>query len=263
MSTTFGIKTNSGPDSIVLASDTQFSIDDGNSTQKTIGSKIRVEGEYVIAVTGDMVKLVDRFFSYLGGRTSPKNFIRDALRNKRHPIFENMPANPVLAAIEAGYFPELALVNSDYYMREYDKKSFEEISDGLIELIIATRNPSLGLYLVDSFGRVSSSSNSIDYLVSGSGTEIVQTYMDEGGYQSDPIINIEVREDKIALPVAISLAIGAIKKASRDRDTGGPIDLVVVTQEAIETHGQEIRRYLAEAEREIYQRIVGKYSQDS
>ena len=259
MSTIFGIKTNSGQDAVVLATDTQLTIDYGSSKRKIIEPKMRVEEYYALAYTGTKTKLVERFFSYVNGRTTPKNFIKEALGNKNHPIFLNLPKNPVQAAIEAGYFPELALVNSDRYSDIHDEKGYEEIFEDLIELIIANRNP-LGLYRVDSLGRVKSSTQNIEFLAAGSGSGIAQTYIDESEYKEGQIIGVEIRDDKITIPIAVSLSIGAIKKASKDMDTGGSIDLVVLTEDKIYTHGQEIRKFLAEAEREIYQKIIGQYS---
>ncbi|MBI2105998.1 hypothetical protein HYT56_04140 [Candidatus Woesearchaeota archaeon] len=262
MTTVLGIKTNSGIDSVILVSDTQHTIDYGDFERKTIGGKIRVGENHAIAFTGNSEKFVERFSSYISGRTSAKNFVKEIFKGKVHPLFSDLPKDPIKLAIEAGFFPELSFTNSAYYRSQENESNGKEVFDYFTELILAVNKPDLGLYYVDGFGNLSSSSYGIEYLVAGSGREIVQTYIDEEEFRNDPAIKEEFSEDRITTPLAMKLAIGGLRKATKDGSTGGPIDLVVVTADSINVHGSEIRRSLDVAEREIYQKIVTKYLTD-
>jgi len=68
MTTILGIKTGSEEEGIILATDTQINLYDGEThTGKLISSKIRTGKNYAMAFSGNMDKYLEAFFSYIAG----------------------------------------------------------------------------------------------------------------------------------------------------------------------------------------------------
>lgn len=130
--------------------------------------------------------------------------------------------------IRDGIFPQLKELNLN---RWGDRIPDMDFSNGLL---LATRfgnNPSL--YTCWPLGRVEPRA----YTSIGSGSQYAIEFIGESGKIIPGRINVEE---------AIDLTVGALDKASQDIYTGG-LDLVIVSPEKIQSHGEQIRRVVAEA----------------
>jgi hypothetical protein len=188
----------------------------------------------------------------LNGEIKPKtdadNLILGLIRRTEDP-------KPLINAIAEGYLPELALTNR-YLLR---RTAGEEDSD-TVELILATNDPIVELYHVNPFGDIRKVKTSdLDYVCLGTGSELVKTYINEEQYEQDPLLKGKIKLDNVTIPLAIRLAICALKIASKDASTGGFVDLAVVRHGSIESHGKSIRGAIETAEEEAYGKIIKVY----
>jgi len=171
--------------------------------------------------------------------------------------------NPVQTAVERRQFFEFMLLNGAYIRRESEKTDEpEELYNDLTELVIASNKPSIELFLVNSYGSLSKSSDSesVDYVTSGTGSKIVKEYIDSGEYERDSIVKEKINLDAITTSSAVWLAIGALKRALQDAKTGGHIELVVVKPDFIQSFGDKVRKDLSKAEEESYQEIADMFT---
>jgi len=160
--------------------------------------------------------------------------------------------DPIGEAIKTKYFAEVALLNRFYSKREEDTVD-------ATSLILATQEP-LGLYRVDSYGNVieSSGSDGLEYFCSG-GAEAAEKYFDEEQYDDDPTIPMKISLDNITIPIALRLAVSAIKKqGAEDVDTNSFVDRAVVTKEHIKLY--RIKRVVEKAADRDYEETENKYA---
>jgi 20S proteasome alpha/beta subunit len=270
MTTIVGIKTNSGPESIVLATDTQFTwYKEGIRQSKDEIFKLRVGDEYALAFAGNIDKNLSAFLNYVDGKRSFEsylNFVIPSHKKKNVEYFKKIipflfkrEEHPIKEATENWYFPEFNILNT-FVLRGDEDSDLEQLA----ELVIAKRNP-LGLYQVDVFGNISESdpANDIEYIALGSGSEIVENYIDDEQYKEGRKNPLKINYDDLNLESAIDLAIGALKKAMKDTDTGGIIDLAIVDEKEVIHYGPLIKSKIQKAERDAYKEIKNKYVEDS
>lgn len=173
------------------------------------------------------------------------------LRTLLQPGVERL--DPVERAIRDRFFRELLIVNRYYASRGGDMAEAPE-------LLLATSKPEVQLYHVDPFGNVSTvpQSDEIDFFCLGSGSKIVKAYISENQYQEDPNIPQQFREerirpDNITLPLACWMAYSALRRASKDVNTGGYINWVVIADDQIINCGANIKGKMADFERTAIQ----------
>ncbi|MBI2110492.1 hypothetical protein HYT51_01810, partial [Candidatus Woesearchaeota archaeon] len=134
------------------------------------------------------------------------------------------------------------------------------------EIILAVNRPALELYHVDPYGNVNpvSTSEDLEYICLGSGSELAEGYIDEQDYKEDSYIPEKIRKegislDNVTIPIAGWLVINALRKARKDARTGGIIDIAVVTHDRIETIEPILRKRIEELEQEEYSEFLNKY----
>ncbi|MFH1682716.1 MAG: hypothetical protein ABIA37_02875 [Candidatus Woesearchaeota archaeon] len=202
------------------------------------------------------------FFGYLKEKTLPSTELEKYLTSFLEAVMQ-VKEDPVEEAVRTGYFKELAFLN-----RFYTKRAMEE-EEETVELILASNKPALELYHVDHFGNLIEvmPSGDLEYLCLGSGSEHVNKYIDEAGYEQDldiPELIVdeikipgEISPDRISTKISKCLAYGAITEAiKKDPNTGGFVDLAVITKEKIKHYGPVIQTELGDAVKKVYLNII-------
>ena len=167
----------------------------------------------------------------------------------------------------------LEVINKAITPNEKGERIFQEVNDlnrrlskkglcvdDLNEFILATSNPSVDLYYVDSLGNVFNykefcdvyriEKSKLEYLTLGTGEDILIKYINRRiNDKSNPI------DSKNTPVINISLTIReALRYASKDLQTGG-IDLVSITKNGGYPWGAKIRSKLEELEVDEFETI--------
>ncbi|MEW5896538.1 MAG: hypothetical protein AB1668_02495 [Nanoarchaeota archaeon] len=84
-------------------------------------------------------------------------------------------------------------------------------------------------------------------------------------YEEDTYIKSRIPEglklDNITIRTACALAIGALKKAAaRDKESGGPIEVITVRRNKITSYRDILRKNLQETEYKTYDTILAQES---
>jgi 20S proteasome alpha/beta subunit len=217
---------------------------------KKINEKINELSTGKTELNSEFEKIIANFKDF-----QPKNELDEFF----HALFSKIidRKTPIREAIQTGYLGELDLINRYLTKRANEKEDATEAT----ELILASSNP-LKLYYIDGYGNlIESMTSKPEYVCLGSGKSIVQNYFDENGYKEDKFLKEISEEDvdvtELTLPAAIRLALGSLKKASRDANTSG-IELVVVRETKIVPYGELIKRKIEDAEIQAYKEIIAK-----
>lgn len=234
MTTIIGIKTNVDDEAIILASDTQMNYFD--------------EDDNVIAKR-PMLKMINGDFwalAYSGADTNELRSFYNKLRNPNDKRYKNFGkeklAEIMIKAITKKRFYEINELNAKYIREGGDLESADEF-------LMAVNKPKVDIFHIDVFGNLKNSENG-NYLVLGSGKGEAEKYIEErieGETFDSYNINIES---------AIGLCAGALKKASYDIFSGGPMDLVVVRSDRVYSYGEKIKNSLKMAEMKVLEEIV-------
>ena len=221
-----GVKAGSGIQGRVLAADTQLTEYDGNEPiSKTQGVKKLVSGDYWT----------------MGFSGVKRAYLRDFFRNLKSD------ESKVQNAIETGYFPEVNELNR-LICKEYGESD-------LVKFLLASSKPNLGLYCVDLLGNVNDKqieSDEGDYMVIGSGSTSAESYLE------NKLGNDKDYQDGVTLEKAIDLAWDSIKEGNHDIFTGGPIDLVVVTDKYVKDFGASLKQVVRRAENKALENVKEK-----
>jgi len=243
MTTLVGIKTNHGPQHIVIASDRQQSVEEDEEKQDV--RKIYYGKNWVIGVSGGAIddKALTRFFGMLKGdkryRSSPE-------------IAERMIKN----ALERKVFYEVNELNRRVAKRDRS-------IDGTYRFLFATNSIEFGLWEIDEFGNMLEppEENEFEYFCLGSGGEKAKRYI--GSVLKEGVLNgKEIDKETISVDVAIPLAKRAVQSAEEDLSTGFGYDLIIVPQnvnEKIDWLGGEIKQRLKNADLELERDIIERY----
>lgn len=230
-----GVKAGSGIQGRVLAADTQLTEYDGNEPiSKTQGVKKLVSGNYWA----------------MGFAGVKRSYLRDFFRNLKSDDAK------VQNAIETGYFPEV---------NELNRKICKDYGESdLVKFLLASSKPKLGLYCVDLLGNVNDKqveSDEGDYMTIGSGSNSAENYLE------NKLGNDKDYQDGVTLEKAIDLAWGSIKDGNHDIFTGGPIDLVVVTDKYVKDFGASLKQVVRHAENKalenVKEKVIKLYDEDS
>lgn len=233
MTTLIGIKTNVGPiDAIILGSDTQldFTDEEGKPLWKKPFYKI-VHGDFwAMGHAGTVTDDVRRFYNRL---TNPDKF-KDFDKSK----VEQM----IMRAIESKRFIEIDELNANYY-RPLQK------TEDIPEFLMAVNKPQLNLYHIDIYGWLIPPENGV-YIVLGSGREEAERYIEE------KIEGNDYETSDIDLERALTLYRRSLKRAESDIFSGGPMDLIVVKKDKIDSYGRRIRKTIEIAEKKVFDEIL-------
>ena len=154
--------------------------------------------------------------------------------------------------IEEEYLEALNVFN------RYQSKRNDGSVDDTIDLIIASNKPSLQLYNIDAFGNLLKTTRPGGFhcVYGGSGSKIVKDYLSEEEYKNDPDLKqLKISADDVTIPLALKLATKAMKKASKDSDTGDIVDLVVVKKYKIDNYCSEVLKSVDL----FYDRVISNY----
>jgi 20S proteasome alpha/beta subunit len=235
MTTIVGIKTNSGLDSIVLASDLQSS-DEEAETKFRIPRKIYVGDNWAMGDAGGDDKAVRRLYGKLRG-------------NKNYGSNDNIAGEMLERAIKEKLFYEVRELNTE--LRKKDCSMDETHA-----FVFAVSKPELFLWKIDEFGNLKDpkEDHDIDYVCVGTGRERVEKYI-EGLLDEE-----KFDRDEINTNAAIHIARGAMKAAEGDVWTGLGYDLVILTKAGVKVWGKKIREVLEKAETDKLEEIAKKYN---
>lgn len=226
MTVIVGVKAGSGINGRVLAADTQLTEYDGDEPiSKTQGVKKLVSGDYWA----------------MGFSGVKRSYLRD--------FFRSLKADEcsVENAVETGYFREVNEL-SRRICKEYGE-------DDLVKFLLVSSKPKLGLYCIDLMGNVNSKqieSDEGDYMMIGSGSTSAGDYLEE------KLGNDKDYQDGVTLEKAIDLAWGSIKEGNHDIFTGGPIDLIVVTDKYVKDFGASLKQVVRRAEIKALENVKEK-----
>lgn len=237
MTSLIGIKTNTGPEAIVLGSDTQLNYldDEGNLVAKKSILKI-IHGDFwAIACCGAETNEMKSFFRKLQNPEDRryKNFDKDRLDTMMNK------------ALGKGRFYEINELNANY------SREGGDISEAP-EFLIAFNKPKVELFKIDPFGNLIPPKKS--YITLGTGREEVEKYLEE-------IFEEETYEENaIDLEAALKLSRDAVKKTSQRGDifSGWPMDLVVTKKNSIKAYGNRIRSAIEKAEDKEFEAIINE-----
>lgn len=250
-------------DGIVLASDTSLLIrneEHDDYKDRSIRKKINIGDYHALAWTGIDDKYLQRFFNYFAGRRDLSSFLEYLQEASGSEGLPNLPTistsgiSPLERAISDKHIWEFELCNRLYLKRGGD---FDEAS----EFILATNKPRLSLYHVDSMGNVAPAveHEGVNSFALGGSASNLGGYLSSHEYEDDPFVAPHIDPDNITLPVAIRIAIGALKKAYKHIDAGGTPDMAIITRNTVEAHGDFLRKAITEAETGAWQAIIRKY----
>tara|TARA_B100000315_G_C14561203_1_gene580678 strand:- start:369 stop:1406 length:1038 start_codon:yes stop_codon:yes gene_type:complete len=207
--------------------------------------------------------LEEELLKYQSGEVKPKTEVDRFL----YGIFKKLSDindDPVQEAIRAKHFNEFALHNRFYTQRYMFSGDEEDDELSTPQLILASNKPRIDLYQVDVAGNLAGvpSSKELEYICLGSGSPQVEAYFDEAKYEKDPnipksaVVNSKISLDQIDLRTAYWLAYGAITDAIiQDPNTGGLVDMVIVTKEKVTHLGPEVQEEITSGVRSIYERM--------
>jgi 20S proteasome alpha/beta subunit len=233
MTTLVGIRTSSGLDSIVLASDNQETNDAENSRKQV--QKLFYGSDWAIGCYGGSPedKLLTRFMGLLKG-------------DRRYRSSKEKADEIISRAATSEIFQEVIDLN-----REVEKRDrHDECKYGFI---FAARNPKFGLWEIGSHGNLFEppDDNEFDYICLGSGAEKAKQYI-AGTLKEGSIEGREFERSSIRTGIAAILAKRAIQAAEEDFQTGLGYDLIVLPQDRkkeVEWLGKEIQEKVREADK--------------
>lgn len=237
MTTLLGIKTNSGIEGIVIATDKQVSHwNEGVFTKKTTINKIFHGNNYIIANTG---AIGDNPFAILEQTQKEElvQLVEEAVKKYRLDPSSEYP-----------HFEKINHINTLLYREHEDE-------DYLHTLLMATNtNEKLELWEVDHFGSLKTpqKKKKIEYHVLGSGKKYVKKYikrlLEKGA----------INQAEITIHTAIDIAIAAIQEAQKDPHTSG-LDLAVLTNNGATYYGDLIKEIVEKQKKEIINSIKKDY----
>ncbi len=238
MTTLIGIKTNSGLDRIVLASDnqiTRYDKKDNKPVSKHPDRKLYYEDKWAIGIAGVSDYETTKFFGVLRG-------------NKTYGSSEENAKRIIEGAIKNLDFPEINELN-----KKLRKKGID--LEDLPAFIFAANEPKLTLWWIDEFGNFHKRDEEaeFDYICLGSGEDKASQYIES------LIENEKIKKDKITTREAIRIARESIYAAEKDMDTGLGYDLVILTEHEIKSWGDEIKKEIREAEAKKLEDIANYY----
>lgn len=236
MTTIIGIRANEGDDAIVLAADYQLGIYNGDElVSKRRIPKLQTGEFWAIGDAGEDDGDMIKFYGMLRG-------------NRRYRSSKEHASKVIERAVNERSFNEVLEINKSVRAR----KSLESTHS----FILAVNKPSLELFLVDEFGNLQTipEEREIDYLVIGSGSDLVHKYVD------DSLSNEKLDRCKISVESAIKLATDLMRVAERDGASGLGYDLVILQENSIDRWGAEIKKALSVAEKEVVRKIVDHYT---
>jgi len=250
MSSILGIKSNSGEEGIVIASDIQTSIYDGDTfVRKGTTDKIWYGDTWALAHCGGTEsEELKRFHRILQGdkryKSSPekvKEIIGRAINSSPRRLIEINELNAALDLRGEG--------------------------DNTIEFLFAISEPRLEIWQVSQFGWLKTylqiaeeegEDREFEYLTIGSGEEYIRNYI-KSRIEDD---NNPLNPEDITISTAVRISRPAVKKAYRDPNTTAiPLDLVVLTKRGVKRYGPEIKRQIEEAEVRSIEEIAEEYKQ--
>lgn len=254
MTTIIGLKSNSGIDGIVLASDTQLSYSDktGKFSEKKPMYKIVHGKDWAMAFCGIISNELYRFFQILRGQKKygSSEEMANEIITRAVTNYERWKENPKLEDI---HFKEVNSLNT--ILKRNEAIDLEDLNNFILAINTESKGPVL--FEVDEFGNLKEApkNKEIEYITIGTGEEIVERYVEETMEKEDvsPFI--------LNIPIAIDLARKSLVKAQRDPYTGSSIDLMILTKPGIETTGKELRNVLTEAEEKFFSELKDRYSQ--
>jgi len=243
MSTLIGIKTNSGIERIVLASDHQMSEFEGDTmVSKGFVKKIHYGKNWALGFTGGgETKELRKFFGTLKG-------------HGRYGSNKKLSSNIIETAVKTKIFKEVYELNRTVSKRDRD-------IEGTYSFIFCTQSPEFGLWEIDEFGNIfdSEENNEFDYICIGSGSSEVEKYLSSiisdgkiGDYKFD--------KESIDSNVASRIAKRAIQAAQIEPASGFGYDLVVVPKYGkVDSWGDTIKQKLIEADQFLEDEIATHY----
>jgi 20S proteasome alpha/beta subunit len=236
MTTLVGIRANDGIEGVVLASDYLRGDYEGEiMVSKRSVRKLYWGDFWMMGDAGGDHKDVIKFYHYLKGH---RNYGSD----------ENKARSMIQEAVRKKDFERVNQVN-----KIISKKG----SENTHSFIFAVNNPVCGLWKIDEYGNFHEPDEKKDfeYVCIGSGEEEVDGYIER--QLSDELIDRE----KIDIPSAIDIAVGALDAAERDADTGLGVDFGVMTKKSVDIYGREIKKAMVDARRSKINQIKLRYSE--
>ncbi|MEK6896160.1 MAG: hypothetical protein AABX12_01740 [Nanoarchaeota archaeon] len=221
MTLVIGIRTNRGPDCVILASDRQFSeIDE----EKKLEYKRPIRKVYY----GETWAMGDA-----GGGYSDVRKFYHALRQTR-----DGGTGVIARALKQGIFEEVLSLNRNLTRR--DGVTFADTHS----FVLATRKPRVALRLVDEFGNIKSASkeNDFEYICVGNGDEAAE------GCIEQQLATESIDRDNISADVAIGVALNAVFAASRLASVGLGYDLVIMEKNSLIDWGAKNNKALKRAQ---------------
>ncbi len=214
---------------VILASDTQVNDEETDPPTRTVGFNKIVAGSYwAMGFTGTVCPPLRTFCRALK-QASNEGTVEKAVRNH--------------------YFPEVNQLN-----RKICRKSGDE---DLAAFLLATAKPETGLFYVDIMGNVlkypPNDDETQDYITLGSGKKFMKTFLEER------IGNKSVDQEGLTADVAIRIAYDAIEK-SEDPNTGGGVELFMITQKGVHNYGERLRKAIKKALRDELEIILKEQS---
>ena len=201
---------------------------------------------------------------YLNGQKKPESPMDELIYHIVKKI-QQMNADPVQEAIRKKHFAEFDLHNRFYSRRcTIEGSDSEYDAEDTPQLILASNKPRIDLYQVDVAGNLVGipSSKELEYVCLGSGQTQVEEYVDEAKYEKDPNIpksalsNSKISLDQIDLKAAFWLAYGAVTDAIvQDPNTGGLVDMVIVTKDKVTHLGPEVQEAITTKVRSVYENM--------
>ncbi len=239
MTLLIGIKTNTGLDRVVLASDRQLSeYEEGAFSSKRPIRKIYSGDFWAMGDAGGDDQDVRRFYRMLRG-------------HKGYGSGPEQAKRMIKVAIKERRFHEVRELNTEL-MRTGENIDIEDTH----AFLLAVNSPRIGLWLVDEFGNIKDppKERDFDYLLLGNGKKEAE------GYIQRLLAEEQIDRDRISTRTALSVVRGALKAAEKKADVGFGYDVVVVSKKGVEDLGREIGKSVASAERAAWRNVENKYN---
>ena len=173
MTTLIGVKTNIGPDAVVIASDTQMSFldEERNPLSKKTFYKILTGDYWILAHAGDGTEHLRRFCSRITYPDRFKNFGKDVLNKE------------IMTALDEKRYSRINNLNAECSLENAIKDDEDEEIE-FVEFLFAIReensqNTKLHLYRIDSYGNLIPPNVGSSYLVLGTSKKKIKEYLTE------------------------------------------------------------------------------------
>ena len=228
MTAIIGIKAYSGAKEIIFAADSQMTDVEDNRipVSKVTGfNKIATGKDWAMGFAGIYCPPLRSFFKNLRSESSSSNLIENAVNNK--------------------YFAEVNELNT-----KIAKKYGDDCS---AHFLLASSKPEVGMYFVDKMGNVLErpvyEDETTDYLTIGSGSDSARSYLEKR------MDTKYLDQEGISHANALRYAYEAIEQTD-DLYTGGPIEIVVLKQDSVNSYGAKLRRAARKAVRTELEKII-------